>query len=562
MYDHLSYALKHLELMAQDVLARQCLDPSSPLHGAVEGEYLVNTGAHSGGITPARILLLAYYAKGSALQGQEILLERACLALDYSLRCQHEDGTFDLLETNFHDGAETSFIAQSICPIALLMRSFPPRTPLEERARALMDELIANISNGIVDGGFHTPNHRWVMSAALLMCNLLTGRKDCLDKMQALLNEGIDCDEEGEYTERSSGVYNIICDRALITLAQFGKRPELLEHVKRNLRMVIKYIEPDLTINTANSTRQDAGSAPDWRIYYGLYLFIALKTGDEEFRFIADRMLEQSQSAFSEAGLRAGQDMIPYFEYLPYVLMDETLAKPWTQAQTRAPEMNFIHHFVQSGIVRARQGDLSLTLIKQNPVPLSLKYKKHTLGLRLAGTFYSRGQFAAQSLTQLDETGFEMRYVDRWGYKGPLPEKPQTTNWREMDHSLRPQVMMQDYVLTLRIHLIPGGVRLHLSTQGVENVLMKLEILLEGGARLSTDSTEMHTRAGDYIYHKRGRALYIYPDHVKLLLSEGAFSHAYGRNMRGTLPGDDRHVFLALTAQTPWEQELELRFEG
>ena len=562
MYDHISYALRHLELMARDVLAHQCLDAASPLQGAMEGEYLACTGAHAGGLTTARILLLAYYAKGCALQGQQILLERAELALEYSLRCQHADGTFDLLETNFHDGAETSFIAQTICPVALLMRAFPPRTPLEQRVRALMDELIGKIADGVVDGGFHTPNHRWVMSAALLMCNLLTKRQDCLDKMQALLNEGIDCDEEGEYTERSSGVYNIICDRALITLAQFSDRPELLEHVKRNLRMVIKYIEPDLTINTANSTRQDAGSAPDWRIYYGLYLFMALKTGDEEFRFIADRMLEQSQSALSDAGLRAGRDMVPYFEYLPYVLMDETLNKPWTQAQTRAPQTDFIHHFVNSGIVRARQGDLSLTLIRQNPVPLSLQYRKHRLGLRWAGTFYSRGQFAAQSLTQLDEMSFEMRYADRWGYKGPLPEPPKTSNWREMDHSPRPQVMMQDYVLTLKIQLIPGGVRLHLSTQGVENVLMKLELMLEGGARLSTDSTELHTRAGDYIYHKRGKAAYIYPDHVRLFLSEGAFAHAYGRNMRGTLPGDDSHVILALTAQTPWEQELELRFEG
>ncbi len=561
MSEHIAFAIRQLEASVQSALDCQCADPGSAQYGAVEGTLQGYTEAHSGGVYTARTLLLGYYTPGCRYEGDALLLERAMLALEYSLGRQHKDGTFDLLETNFHDGAETSFIAQTICPVALMLKRCPPKTELEDRVRGQLDRLIGRIADGIVNGGFHTPNHRWVMSAALGMCHALTGRQDCLDKMNALLREGIDCDGEGEYTERSSGVYNIICDRALITLSEVCGLHGLLEHVQRNLRMVIKYFEPDLTVNTVNSTRQDAGTAPDWRIYYGLYLFMALRTGDREFRWIADRMLEQSESAFSWAARQSGQGMMPYFEYLSFVLMDPSLRKEWRQDETCPPSFDFVQHFVASGIVRARKGDTSLTLIRENPVFAVLKHRRHQARLRLAGTFYSRGQFEAQRISEMSG-GFELAFQNRWGYKGPLPEAPETSVWRLMDHSRRPDVMMQDYLLSVRVWPVSGGARFHISARGVENVLMKLEILLEGGARYSTACTEMHTRPGDYIFQKQGDAEYIYPDRTVLRILGGSCTHLSGRAMRGTLPGNDRDVFIALSAQTPWEQDLELRFEG
>ena len=558
---HIAFAIQQLEASVQGILTYQCTDHASPLCGAVEGTLQGYTEAHSGGVYTARTLLLAYYTPGCRYEGDALLLGRALLALDYSLRREHGDGTFDLLETNFHDGAETSFIAQTICPIALLLRRHPPETEMETEVHERLDRLISRITDGIVNGGFHTPNHRWVMSAALGMCHALTGRQECLDKMNALLREGIDCDAEGEYTERSSGVYNIICDRALITLSEVCGLHGLLDHVTRNLRMVIKYFEPDLTVNTINSTRQDAGTAPDWRIYYGLYLFMAMKTGDREFRWIADRMLEQSKSAFTWAARQSGQGMMPYFEYLPFVLTDSSLSDAWQEIETSPPCFDFVQHFVSSGIVRARRGDTSLTLIRENPVFAMLQHRRHQLCLRLAGTFYSRGQFEAQEISEMPD-GFELSFHNRWGYKGPLPEAPETSVWRLMDHSRRPDVMMQDYILRVQVKPISGGARFRISAQGVENVLMKLEILLEGGARYSTASTEMHTRPGDYIFQKQGDAEYIYLDRTVLHIRGGSCTHLSGRAMRGTLPGNDSNVFIVLSAQTPWEQELELEFEG
>ena len=559
MNSHYQYHVRALDEAVRTVLRTQCMEQGNPFYGTIENLDKGYTGAHSA-IGAARQLLEGFYTPQSAFYRDARLLERIEIAVRFALSMQHEDGTFDLLETNFHDGAETSFIMQNIGPAILLMRARMKNEGAEKALYELLVHLADRCADGILAGGFHTPNHRWVLSAALSLCSELTGREDCLVKMRALLNEGIDCDEEGEYTERSSGVYNVICDRALITLAQTRGMTELYEHVARNLRMIFKYVEPDLTINTINSTRQDVGTAPDWRIYYSIYLYMALQTGDAEFRWMADRMLEQSQGQLLLDEERASKRELAYFEFMPFWELDERLQNEWTASETRAPSFEYVKHFVKSGIVRARRGDFSLTLLEKRPVFAMLQFGGHTAYLRLAGTFYACGQFAADKIEQTEE-GFRMTSHRRWGYKGPLPEKPATTDWNEMDHSRRPEVMMQDYDYIVDVRLLENGASFHVTTRGVECVLTKFEILLQPGERYATADMEMRTHGGDYVYQKGDTALYRYGDHTQLRIEGGCWKHSFGEKMRNTLPGDEKSFFVAMTAQTPMDETFTLRFE-
>lgn len=559
MNSHYRYHVRALDQAVRTVLHTQCMQQGSPLYGTIENLEKGYTGAHSA-ISVARELLEGFYIPESIFYRDTNLLPRIDAAVRFALALQHQDGTFDLLETNFHDGAETSFIMQNIGPAILLMRARMEKTEAETSLYALLVHLVDRCADGILAGGFHTPNHRWVLSAALSLCHALTGREECLTKMNALLAEGIDCDEEGEYTERSSGVYNVICDRALITLAQMRGKTELYAHVARNLRMIFKYVEPDLTINTINSTRQDVGTAPDWRIYYSIYLYMALQTGDEEFRWMADRMLEQSQGQLMLEEERASKRELPYFEFMPFWEMDEHLQNTWTADETRAPGFDYVKHFVKSGIVRARKGDFTLTLLENRPVFAMMQYGSHTAYFRLAGTFYAHGQFSADRI-EAEEGGFRMVYHRRWGYKGPLPEKPATSDWNLMDHSKRPDVMMQDFGFIVHVRLLENGASFRVTTQGVENVLTKFEILLQPGQRFVTGDMEMHTHGGDYIYQKGSQAFYQYADHAKLCIEGGCWKHSFGENMRNSLQGDNRSFFVAMTSQTPMDETFTLRFE-
>lgn len=563
---HWEYLARTTDLAIERKLKKQILNPESPLCGGAE---LPGQGFWDGenGTGLVRLFLTGYYLEGSVHYLDPLLLDRADLAIDFVLRRQKADGTFDLKTTNLHDGAQTSFHMTTLGPAALLMRAKSRHTAKEEAVCQKLLRLIDRCGDGMVAGGFHTPNHRWVMASGLAMVYRLTGRQDCLDKMQLLLNEGIDQDEDGEFTEHSGGVYNIVCDRAFILLAFALDRPEFYDIVTKNLRMVCRYIEPDLTVNTMNSSRQDAGTSPDWRKYYDLYLFMALKTKDAQFRFIADRMLEQSYSSVSRAGQCAGSEAVPGYEYLPLMMMDASLREEWTEEETREPDLNGTRLFA-SGVLRHRKDDFTLTLVKNNPDFMLLKRGRHSALIRLCGTFYAQGQFTAEDLTPTAE-GWHMVYRRRWGYKSPLPERQETSDWRKMDHSKRSDVMMQDFVFHVDVRLLDKGARIRVRTEGVECVMTKLEILLEaGGEYIVGDDTGseyaggilLRSKKGDYLLQSASNAKYVYEDGSALLIEGGYTQDSYAEYMRGSLPADANRFTVAMTAETPMDRTVTLQF--
>ena len=122
MLSHYQYNVRALDAAVRTVLRTQCVEQGAPFYGAIEQLDKGYTGAHSA-IGAARQLLEGFYTPESAFYRDARLPARIEIAVRFALSMQHEDGTFDLLETNFHDGAETSFIMQNIGPAILLMRS-------------------------------------------------------------------------------------------------------------------------------------------------------------------------------------------------------------------------------------------------------------------------------------------------------------------------------------------------------------------------------------------------------------------------------------------------------
>ena len=64
------------------------------------------------------------------------------------------------------------------------------------------------------------------------------------------LAEGIDGDEYGEYAERSTGNYNAVVNNAMMAMFEATGDEEFLGYVRRNLDMMLTYIDPDDTIFT------------------------------------------------------------------------------------------------------------------------------------------------------------------------------------------------------------------------------------------------------------------------------------------------------------------------
>ena len=112
-------------------------------------------------------------------------------------------------------------------------------------------------------GGFHTPNHRWGITAALMQGAGLF--PDLAPELMARAGQypggGHRRKRGRRVRERSTGNYNAVVNNAMMAMYEESGDPDYLGYVARNLHMMLTYIDPDGTIFTQNSTRQDQGKA-------------------------------------------------------------------------------------------------------------------------------------------------------------------------------------------------------------------------------------------------------------------------------------------------------------
>ncbi|MFR2870511.1 MAG: hypothetical protein ACLTCJ_09740 [Gemmiger formicilis] len=108
-----------------------------------------------------------------------------------------------------------------------------------------------------------------------MLCAKLFDKPECRTAAEAILKEGNDCNEDGEYAERSAYNYNRINNDAMIMLA-VATGDESYYAPVRNLEMMLTYIDPDDSIFTNNSTRWDMGKKIYPREYYLEYLTWAI----------------------------------------------------------------------------------------------------------------------------------------------------------------------------------------------------------------------------------------------------------------------------------------------
>jgi hypothetical protein len=176
-------------------------------------------------------------------------------------------------------------------------------------------------------GGIHTPNHRWVVCAALARLNALFSDPRCVARIDEWLGEGIDIDEDGQFSERSTSVYSPTCDRAFLAMARLLGREALLEPVRRNLEMTLHYLHPDGDVATEASRRQDQYRRGSAAGYHLPYRALALRDGNG--RFAAAARLIEEREGDALAGSSSTSSRI----------------RPPPASAARAPPEEFARHF-------------------------------------------------------------------------------------------------------------------------------------------------------------------------------------------------------------------------
>ncbi|HZG83631.1 hypothetical protein [Paenibacillus sp.] len=424
---------------AQDGMRQQMLDPDSRFYGGVADPANGLAWPSHGG-TP---MVMAVWASALACPDSRYyrdpaLLSRLELAAAFMLRFQHEDGTISPPWTNMHSPPDTAFVVGGLAQVYDLLAA-QDWEPLERAVGAIRLFLERTIP-ALLTGGCHTPNHRWVLTAAIGFLYKLTGMSELKERAEQWLAEGMDCTEDGEWTERSNGIYNAVSDIMLYYAAELFDRPELLEPVRRNLRMMAYLIHPNGDVVTDYSGRQDYGGAFDMSSYFLPAKLMAERDREPLFAGIA----ELAAASLKQPGFLPNQAMLGLLRYpqlrdgavTPCALPDQyrVVLNEGFDRETYLAGMEAaghggriyhsrLHPDFGAPVARHRSGVTSATVITESPSLFALRHgAARLLAVQVASAF-EPGFVKMQRLERIEGGGYRLSAVERKGYYGPVAER-------------------------------------------------------------------------------------------------------------------------------------------
>ncbi|TLM84636.1 hypothetical protein [Pseudarthrobacter sp. NamE5] len=366
---------------------------------------------------PAMGRLLAMVAvftePGSAFHGSAVLHEPMGRCLDRLELLQGPTGLFD--GTNLCSPPDSAFTLNDVCLALGLLRALDtPPEPLLAEVDHRLSGIVARATDALVTGGVHTPNHRWELCAALAQINQLQPRQDIADRIGEWLAEGIDQLPDGMYSERSPLYATAVTNPSLITIADSAGRPELLDHVRRNLTAFLPWFNPDGTVETLFSRRQDQWMDFDAAPFLRLYRRLASQDGRQDFAAVAGWLAELP--LHEPAKLLALARLDPWLRAALPAAQSPEGALPPPDAEAARPELPAPARAAleSCGAFRFREGKTVATVfggcddlvpgvvsgLATNPTFLRFAHGSAVLaGVRLSRSFFDLGPFRSQHTT-------------------------------------------------------------------------------------------------------------------------------------------------------------------
>ncbi len=431
-----------------------------------------------------------YCNRDSECYHDETLLAAMLRGLDYVAGQQHENGLFDYITCNFFSAPDTAFCIGIILPALQYLKGLEKLTPGEQMLHDKMDKIVHAGGRGLLEGGFHTPNHRWAIASLLATCGRMYGEPDLIQAAQVYLNEGIDCNEDGEFSEKSAGNYNAVNNEAMLLLAKALDDDSFEQHVIRNLRMMLTYWEPDDSIFTANSTRFDKDRLvyPDG--YYWFYVYLGAKYGIQEFGAMANYIFE----------IVTGKNLLAPNFLIHYMLEPELIGY---ESEFCSTPKEYRAFYADSGIARVRRGNYSYTVMRDKSNFLYVHNGDIKLAVKIGGSFCEHRAFKAETM---EDTGSEFRLHQtmRGWYYLPFEEKPATADWWQMDNAARKKKLGPDMHIDVAVREAENGIDVDIQTSGVQGAPWRVELAFSGIDRIANPHMTMPVHGDEVLVLKDG----------------------------------------------------------
>lgn len=540
MLAHYKRILKDAEKRVLHMMKGQIREEGSFYGGCLDKDGIVHVKSTIYSMVTAGAV---YCNKDSVYYHDEEVFEAIKIALQYIHTCQHENGLFDLVRCNFYSAPDTAFCIKRMLPFLKYLAANREGEKEEQIYQALYT-IVERGANGLLAGGFHTPNHRWAIASNLLDCGTFFDKQELKDAAWQYLNEGIDCNKDGEFAEKSAGNYNRINNDAMITLGDTLKDEQYYEYAVRNLRMMLTYIEPDGSIFTANSTRQDNGKVIYPRDYYLEYLDMGYRRGILEFLDMANYIMH----LVDEKRLKAP-------DYLIHLMNRPDLINLEHEGMWQLKE--FSRHYDESGIVRTHRENFVYTLMTGKTGFLYFSNPTMNLEMKVGGSFCEHRAFKAETMEKIDN-GFHMEQTMRGWYYLPFKEKPATSDWWKMENDKRDKVWGPNLNIQADVTETEHGVDVHVKTSGVTGAPFRVELTVRGANILWNDQFAISAKPGDTMVLKQGNALFS-NETDSLEIGPGFGEHLYISGMFGSEEKSSYAFTLYFTAYTEFDKVIHIR---
>lgn len=536
-----------------DVLVR---DRNNPLYGQYVDRNMLDEFSES---AFASYVVSSYCTPISKYYHSDEALNHICDICDAALKKMNADGTTNMLTTNLHTADQFALVG--IADAVHDMLGCLSGREHEAVALKKLKAVVAGLANGCMHSGFHTPNHRWIEAEALISATAVMGDEAdprWMKKAEAYLAEGIDCDEYGEWSERSAGMYNHHCDMAFLTMYRYTGRREYLDAACRNLDLMLYYINDDMSMFSLNSRRKDKGETGACSMfskamtyyadyYCGDYLEAAYYTGNQIYLNTAVEIFRWCMKSGRFPQLRSH-----LFLGCPDILD----MKP--DGVTLRPREYELYQ-PKSRIVRKKCGGISYTVMGMSPYFLVIDAHEVHLRARMCSSFFAVAQFVSDEMTY--ENGRYILKMRAHGeYKLPLENPDESCrNYWSIDYSARKPACQLDLYMTAEIKLNDDGVDLKIKVDGYDHVPFKLEIFTNAGMICECGDATMYTKAGSHIFSRGSDVTLRGPDMTVVTVGGLTCEHLYAENMRGSydLPSDCFTVFS--TAFSPVDADVTIK---
>lgn len=576
MKAHYIKMIKDSEAMVKRFLPEQVLDPAAEYYGGFcDPDGLIQAKF---AIYRINTMMGVFCNAESKFYKSAELAKRISLALDFVHNVQNESGLFDYIDCNFNSAPDTAFCVKRLLPSWQWLDSHKTDFSASDVEATFYEKMTAIIKKAVqgmaVRGGFHTPNHRWAIASILMECGKLFGRADWAEAAKAYLNEGIDCNEDGEFAEKSAGNYNRINNDAMITMGDCTGDSAFYGHATRNLRMMLTYIEPDGSIFTANSTRQDNGCKIYPVDYYTEYLRMGYDFNIPEFLDMANRIFEIIEEKQLEAP-----------DYLMWMMNNQRLIDAEHEGSFVQPD--FAKFYKDSGITRTHTESITWTLLQGKSNFLYFTNGSMVIEMKLAGSFCEHRAFVPEKLEPVAGgasgakacaaggagngaigtasgagTAYHLTQTMHGWYYLPFDEKPETSDWWKMDNASRNKLhgpdINFDVVVEEKRDADGIGVDICIKTDGVKPAPFRLELACSGAERVFSDAFEVPAAPGSAVIAKQGIVSFANKE-GEITVGPAFAEHRFTDGKFGSEKKSTTCVTLYFTDFIPFERVIKIR---